>query len=68
LTGTPAQDSDYFTTFFAAPLAVAASTDPSQRAWQRALVRALDERREDYYEDSVTLLCLLTLQGRLPKA
>lgn len=68
LNGRPAPNSDYFTTFFAAPLAVAASTDPDQRAWERALVRAVDDRREDYYEDSVTLLCLLALQGILPKA
>ncbi len=63
LDGKPASNSDYFTSFFAAPLAVAASTTPRQRAWEDALLAAVQDRRENYYEDSVTLLCLLTVRG-----
>jgi endo-1,4-beta-D-glucanase Y len=61
LTGQPL--ADYFTSFFAAPVAVAASTAPGQRRWERSLMRAVRDQREDYYEDSVTLLCLLTIRG-----
>jgi endo-1,4-beta-D-glucanase Y len=65
LHGEPAVNSDYFTSFFAAPLAAAASTSPKQRSWERSLLRAVRERRENYYEDSVTLLSLLTVRGAL---
>ncbi|MCC6791114.1 MAG: licheninase, partial [Thermomicrobiales bacterium] len=63
LAGEPLPDSDFFTSFFAAPFAVAAMTTPEQQAWLDALYEAVRERREDYYEDSVTLLCLLILTG-----
>lgn len=63
LDGRPADGSDYFTSLFAAPLAVAASTVRTQRTWERALVTEVKDRRENYYEDSVTLLCLLTIRG-----
>lgn len=61
LSGKPA--ADYVTSLFAAPLAVAASTAPGQRVWKRALLDAVRDRRENYYEDSVTLLCLLAMRG-----
>lgn len=54
---------DYFTTFFAAPFGVAAMTNPSQQAWLNSIYSAVYNRHEDYYEDSVTLLCLLVLSG-----
>jgi hypothetical protein len=60
LDGTPLQ-TDYFTTFFAAPLGVAAMTVSSQQAWLNAIYDAVYQREEDYYEDSVTLLCMLVM-------
>jgi hypothetical protein len=61
LDGTPLPNSDYFTTFFAAPLGVAAMTVPSQQAWLNAIYDAVREHQEDYYEDSITLLCMLVM-------
>lgn len=61
LTGRPRPDSDYFSSFFVAPLGVAAMSDPSQQSWLDAVYNAVRRRREDYYADSVTLLCLLVM-------
>jgi hypothetical protein len=61
LDGTPIDT--YFTTFFAAPLGVAAMTVPSQQAWLNAIYDAVHNTHEDYYEDTVTLLCLLLMTG-----
>lgn len=63
LDGTPLPDSDYFTTFFAAPMGVAAMNDPAQQAWLNAIYDSVYDTHQDYYEDSVTLLCLLALTG-----
>jgi endoglucanase len=63
LDGTPLPDSDYFTTFFVAPMGVAAMNDPSQQDWLNAIYDSVYDQREDYYEDSVTLLCLLVMTG-----
>jgi hypothetical protein len=63
LDGTPVPGSNYFTTFFAAPLGVAAMTVPSQQAWLNAVYDAVYDTHEDYYEDSVNLLCLLVMTG-----
>lgn len=60
LDGTPLDDLD-FTTFFAAPLGVAAMTDPAQQDWLNRIYEAVYSRHEDYYEDTVTLLCLLAM-------
>jgi hypothetical protein len=54
---------DYFTTVFVAPIGVAAMTEPSQQQWLDDLYDAVRGRFEDYYEDSVTLLCLLVMTG-----
>jgi hypothetical protein len=61
LNGDPSPGSDYFTTFFAAPLGVAAMTHPDQQQWLNEVYDAVRSRREDYYSDSVTLLCLLVM-------
>ncbi len=61
LNGTPL--ANYFTTFFAAPLGVAAMTVPTQQTWLNAIYDAVYNTHEDYYEDSVTLLCLLVMTG-----
>lgn len=63
LDGTPLDPDAGFTTFFAAPLGVAAMTLESGQEWLNAVYDAVVDRSEDYYEDSVTLLCLLVMTG-----
>ena len=63
LDGTPAPGSDYVTTFFAAPFGVAAMTVPDQLQWLNDLYDAVYDQTENYYEDTVTLLCLLVMTG-----
>ena len=63
LDGTPLPGSDYFTTFFVAPMGVAAMNDPAQQDWLNAVYDSVYDTHEDYYEDSVTLLCLMTMTG-----
>ncbi len=63
LDGTPLPNSDYFTTFFVSPLGVAATTDSSQQEWLNAVYDSVYDRHQDYYEDSVNLLCLLAMSG-----
>jgi hypothetical protein len=62
LDGTPISTT-FFSTFFAAPFGVAAMLDPSQQAWLNAIYDAVRSEQEGYYEDSVTLLCLLLMSG-----
>lgn len=61
LDGTPIPPAEYFTTFFAAPLGVAAVCTPGQQEWLNAIYATVFDREEGYYEDSVTLLCLLVM-------
>ncbi len=63
LDGRPLSGSDYFTTAFAAPFGVAAMTDATQQAWLDKLYARLRTAREDYFEDSINLLCLLVMTG-----
>lgn len=63
LSGSPLSGSNYFTTVFVAPFGVAAMTQPSQQSWLNAIYSAVYNVHEDYFEDSVTLLCLLVLTG-----
>ena len=65
LDGTPLPGSNYFSIFFAAPLAVAAMTDAEQQQWLNDLYASVYATHEDYYGDSVTLLSLLTLTGNM---
>lgn len=63
LDGEPISPGSHFTTAFAAPLGVAAMTVTSQQAWLNAIYDAVYDTHEDYYEDSLTLLCLLVMTG-----
>ena len=63
LEGQPLPDSDYFMTFFAVPFGVAAMSMPDQQEWLNAVYDAVVDVSEGYYEDSVTLLCLLVMTG-----
>jgi hypothetical protein len=63
LEGNPVEGSDYFTTFFVAPLGVAAMTSPDQQDWLNSVYDAVNQTHEDYYSDTVTLLCLITMTG-----
>jgi len=63
LDGAPLRSGDYFSTFFAAPLGVAAMTVAGEQAWLNAIYDAIQTTHEDYYEDSITLLCLLVMAG-----
>jgi endoglucanase len=62
LDGTPIV-TNYFTSFFAAPFAVAAMLDPTRQTWLNAVYDSVRTQQEGYYEDSVTLLCLLVMSG-----
>ncbi len=63
LAGAPVTGGDYFTSFFAAPFAVAAMLDPDGDDWLDAVYGVVRARVEDYYEDTVALLCLLVMTG-----
>ncbi|HCS39559.1 MAG TPA: beta-glucanase [Anaerolineaceae bacterium] len=63
LEGNPLEGSDYFTTFFVAPMGVAAMTSPDQQVWLNLVYDVVYQTHEDYYEDTVTLLCLITMTG-----
>lgn len=63
LDGSPIPPGDYFTTFFAAPLGVAAMCTPGQQAWLDTIYNTVRDREEGYYEDSVTLLCMIVMTG-----
>jgi hypothetical protein len=54
---------DYFTSFFAAPFGVAAMSDSAAQVWLNDVYDAVYAQHESYYEDSVTLLCLLVMSG-----
>ena len=63
LDGSPVEGSDYFSSAFVAPLGVAAMNDPRHRAWLDRIYRSVRKRHQDYYEDSLALLSLLTMSG-----
>ena len=53
-----------FNLAFLGPLAVAASTQPERSQWKEAVCRALlEEPPEDYYADTIKLMCLIVLGG-----
>jgi endo-1,4-beta-D-glucanase Y len=63
LSGEPLPDTDYFTTFFVAPMGVAAMNDPAQQEWLNKVYDAVYDTHIDYYEDSVDLLCMMVMSG-----
>jgi endo-1,4-beta-D-glucanase Y len=63
LNGSPLPNSDYFTTFFVAPMGVAAMNDPAQQAWLNAIYDSVYDSHIDYYEDSINLLCMMVMSG-----
>lgn len=63
LNGTPAGNSNYFTSAFVAPFGVAAMTNASQQAWLNKIYDSVRLAREDYFEDSINLQCLLVMTG-----
>lgn len=63
LDGSTWSGTNYFTTFFVAPLGVAAMSTSGAQDWLNAIYAAVYDRQENYYEDSVTLLCLLVMTG-----
>lgn len=63
LDGTPIPPADFFTTFFVAPLGVAAMCTPGQQDWLNAVYDSVRDAQEEYYEDSVTLLGMLVMTG-----
>lgn len=54
---------DYFSVFFASPLAVSLMRDSSAQSELNALYDAVYDANEDYFQDSVSLLSLLVLTG-----
>ncbi len=61
LDGTPIVSG--FSSFFAAPLILSATLDPTAQSFLNAGWDAVATRVEGYYEDSVTLLCLIVMSG-----
>ena len=63
LDGRALRPGDDFTTFFASPFGVAAMTRPEYQTFLNDIYTKVRLRHEDYYEDSVTLLCMLVITG-----
>lgn len=63
LSGEPLPNSEYFTTFFVAPMGVAAMSDPTQQEWLNKIYDSVYATHIDYYEDSIDLLCMLVMSG-----
>jgi endo-1,4-beta-D-glucanase Y len=60
LNGRPIPGYRYYSNAFVAPFAVAAMTT-SQQEWLNRLYDAVRANQDDYYEDSIALLCLLVM-------
>jgi hypothetical protein len=63
LNGTPIPPANYWTTIFTATFGVAAMTVPAQQQWLNDIYDSVRATHEGYYQDSVTLLCLLVMTG-----
>ena len=63
LDGSNLPGSNFFTTAFAAPMAVAALLDPEAQTFLNALYDAISQSDEGYFEDSIALLCLVVVSN-----
>ncbi len=63
LDAVPLAGSNYFTSVFVAPFGVAAMTNATQQRWLNNIYASVRSAREGYFEDSVTLLCLMVMTG-----
>ncbi len=63
LNGEPLKGSDYFTTFFVSPFGVAAMTDSTKQAFLNKIYNSVRAKFENYYEDTVNLICLIIMSG-----
>lgn len=62
LAGAPLAGYNFYTSIFVAPFGVAAMS-AGQQAWLNAIFADVQASEEEYYEDSVTLLCLIVMSG-----
>jgi endo-1,4-beta-D-glucanase Y len=53
----------YFSTLFVAPFGVAAMLEPPTDDWLENIYELVREQHQNYFEDSVTLLCLIAMTG-----
>ena len=63
LSGLPLPYETENSTLFVAPMAVASMLLPDGQEWLNDMYANIRDHHMDYYEDSVTLLCLLVLSG-----
>lgn len=63
LSGLPLPYESENSTLFVAPMAVASMLLPDGQDWLNDMYANIRDRHMDYYEDTVTLLCLLVLSG-----
>lgn len=63
LSGAPIPPAEYWSTFYVAPMGVAAMATPGQQAWLNAIYDSVRNETQGYYEDSVTLLSMLVMTG-----
>jgi endoglucanase len=53
----------YFSTLFVAPFGVAAMLEPPGDGWLENIYESVRQQRQNYFEDSVSLLCLIVMTG-----
>ncbi|MFD0895897.1 hypothetical protein KBB96_08110 [Luteolibacter ambystomatis] len=63
LDGKPVEGSDYSSIFFVSPFGVAAMLDQENQKLLDSIYGKSRKSRQEYYEDSVNLLCLLVMTG-----
>lgn len=64
LDGTAADGYRWSSSLFQAGVMVATAVDPDGQPWLNAAWTSVARAREGYFEDTVSLLCLLTVSGR----
>ncbi|MEK7953938.1 glycosyl hydrolase family 8 [Luteolibacter soli] len=63
LDGTNITGNNYTTTFFISPIGVAAMSDSANQAFLNSIYTFVRTTHEDYFEDTVNLLCLIAMSG-----